>query len=131
MKQNNESGWMSTCINMLPNLTHVDIYPDSLFCFVSRNVTLVTSVFYNDRLVRPILIYLLYYFKSVVVTSILFVCRIFHKNRTRLDWKRYFCAYQISIVWNYLKNETICLEILARFKVNLASEDLSTMLVCF
>ncbi len=49
----------------------------------------------------------------------------------RLDSKRYFFAYRISIVWNNLKNETVCSETLARFKVNMASEDLSTMLVCF
>jgi hypothetical protein len=49
----------------------------------------------------------------------------------RLDSKRYFFAYRTSIAWNYLKNETVCSETLARFKVNLALEDLPTMLVCF
>ena len=49
----------------------------------------------------------------------------------RLDTKRYFFAYRISIVWNFLKDETVCSETLAQFKVNLSSGDSSTMLICF
>ena len=49
----------------------------------------------------------------------------------RLDTKRYFFAYRISIVWNSLEEETVCSGTLSQFKVNLLSEDLSSMLQCF
>ena len=49
----------------------------------------------------------------------------------RLDTKRYFFAYRISIVWNSLKEETVCSGTLSQFKINLLSEDLSSMLHCF